>query len=119
LMDATDQIRSASAEVQLGTVGGLLITVTSARQLECFTSALAIIAGLVLAMLIGKGIARPIVQTTAIMRELANGRTDIMIPHVQRRDEIGAMAAAVQVFKENKILADNLAAEKQANGQAN
>ncbi len=119
LMDATDQIRSASAEVQLGTVGGMLITVTSARQLVFVTSALAIIAGLVLALLIGEGIARPIVQTTAIMRELADGRTDIVIPHVQRRDEIGAMAAAVQVFKENKILADNLAVEKQTNGQAN
>ena len=79
---------------------------------------MAIISGLILALLIGAGIARPIIQTTAIMRELADGNTDIVIPHVRRRDEIGAMAAAVQIFKENKIHADELAAEKQSDVQA-
>jgi methyl-accepting chemotaxis protein len=118
LTDATDQLHYASAERQLGTVAGMLITVTSDRQLVLITSALAIIAGVILAVLIGKGISRPITQTTAIMRELANGHTDIVIPHVRRRDEIGAMAAAVQVFKENKILADKLAVERQVDGQA-
>ena len=118
LKEAIDQVRFASAEVQLGTVSGMEITVTSARRLELITSALAIIVGLVLAVLIGKGIANPITQTTAIMRKLANGTTDIVIPYVRRRDEIGAMAAAVQVFRENKILADELAVERQSDGQA-
>jgi methyl-accepting chemotaxis protein len=118
LTEATDQIRFASAEAQLGTVGGMQITVTSARQLTLLTSALAVIAGLVLAMLIGRGIARPITQTTAIMRDLADGKTDIVIPHVARRDEIGAMAKAVQVFKQNKILANKLADERDAEGRA-
>jgi methyl-accepting chemotaxis protein len=48
------------------------------------------------------------------MRELADGRTDIAIPHVRRHDEIGAMAVAVQAFKENRVLADKLASEKHA-----
>ena len=93
------------------------IDVSSARRLGLLTSALTIIVGLVLAVLIGKGIARPITQITAIMRELANGRTDIVIPHVRRKDEIGAMAVAVQAFKENRILADKLALEKQGESQ--
>jgi methyl-accepting chemotaxis protein len=114
LTEATDQIRFASAEAQLGTVGGMKNAVTSARQLGLLTSALAIMAGLVLAVLIGRGIARPITQTTATMRELADGKTHIAIPHVGRRDEIGAMAKAVQVFKQNMILADNLAGERDA-----
>ena len=118
LKEAIDQVRFSSAEVQLGTVSGMEITVTSARRLELITSILAIIVGLALAVLIGRGIASPITQTTAIMRELANGTTDIVIPYVRRRDEIGAMAAAVQVFRENKILADELAVAKQADGQA-
>jgi methyl-accepting chemotaxis protein len=118
LTEATDGIRFASAEAQLGTVGEMKSTVTSARQLGLLTSALAIVGGLVLAVLIGRGIARPITQTTAIMRALANGRTDIVIPHVGRRDEIGAMAEAVQVFKENKVLADKLAGEREDEGRA-
>jgi methyl-accepting chemotaxis protein len=118
LTDATDLIRSASAEAQLGTVGEMQLTVTAARHFGVLTSALAVIAGLVLAILIGKGIARPITEITAIMRELADGKTGVEIPHVGRRDEIGAMAVAVQAFKENRILADSLAAEKQAEGRA-
>ena len=112
LTEAADQIRFTSVEAQLGTIGGMQLTVSSARHLGLLASVLAIIAGLVLAVLIGNGIARPIAQITAIMRELANGRTDIAIPHVRRHDEIGAMAVAVQAFKENRVLADKLALEK-------
>jgi methyl-accepting chemotaxis protein len=114
LTEAADQIRFTSVEAQLGTIGGMQLTVSSARHLGLLASTLAIIVGLVLAVLIGNGIARPIAQITTIMRELANGRTNIAIPHVRRHDEIGAMAVAVQSFKENRVLADKLASEKQA-----
>jgi methyl-accepting chemotaxis protein len=114
LTEAADQIRFTSVEAQLGTIGGMQLTVSSARHLGLLASALAIIVGLVLAVLIGNGIARPIAQITTIMRELADGRTDIAIPHVRRHDEIGAMAVAVQAFKENRVLADKLASEKHA-----
>jgi methyl-accepting chemotaxis protein len=118
LTEAADQMRFASVEAQLGTIAGMQIDVSSARRLGLLTSALTIIAGLILAVLIGRGIARPITQITTIMRELANGRTDIVIPHVRRQDEIGAMAVAVEAFKENRILADKLAAERQTESQS-
>jgi methyl-accepting chemotaxis protein len=118
LTEAADQMRFASVEVQLGTIAGMQIDVSSARRLGLLTSALTIIVGLVLAVLIGRGIARPITEITTIMRELANGRTDIIIPHVRRHDEIGAMAIAVQAFKENRILADKLAVESHAESQS-
>jgi methyl-accepting chemotaxis protein len=118
LAEATNRVRLASAEAQLGTVGGMKNTVASARQLGLLTSALAIMAGLVLAVFIGRGIARPITQATATMRELAGGRTDITIPHVGRRDEIGAMAKAVQIFKQNMILAEKLADERAVESRA-
>ena len=118
LTDATDQVRVASAQAQLGAVSRMKDVVASSRELGLVTSALALIAGLVLAVLIGRGIARPITQATATMRELANGRTHIAIPHVGRRDEIGAMARAVQIFKENMILADRLAADRDAESRA-
>jgi methyl-accepting chemotaxis protein/CHASE3 domain sensor protein len=114
LIDATHQIRFAATEAQLGTVGGMMIAVTSARHLEYFASTLAIVAGVILAFVIGRGIARPIQQITAVMRELARGRTDVVIPPVGRRNEIGAMAEAVRVFRDNKIQADRLASENEA-----
>lgn len=118
LINATDQLQSASTEAQLGAVGGMQATVKSARRLGLLTSIGGIFVGVTLALLIGNGIARPISQTTLIMGQLAAGRTDIEVPHVARRDEIGAMAKAVQVFKENKIRANELADQKEVESRA-
>ena len=118
LIEATDQIQFTSAEVQLGRVGGMQLAVMSSRQQELLTSTTAIVTGVILALLIGRGIARPISQTTTVMRALAAGEIEIEIPHGDRRDEIGAMARAVQIFKENKILANRLANRGEAESQA-
>ena len=113
LIEATDQIRLATNEAQLGTVGAMMLAVASTRRLSYLASTLAIIAGLVLAFVIGRGIARPIGQMTAVMRALADGTTDLVIPYAGRRNEIGAMADAVRVFRDNKINADRLADESE------
>jgi methyl-accepting chemotaxis protein len=49
---------------------------------------------------------------TFAMGKLAGGDTSTMIPCVDRTDEVGEMADAVQVFKENMIEADRLRAEQ-------
>ena len=48
-------------------------------------------------------ISRPIEKMTVAMKVLAAGDAVAEVPFRQRRDEIGAMAAAVQVFKDNLI----------------
>ncbi|ANK89049.1 MULTISPECIES: methyl-accepting chemotaxis protein [unclassified Rhizobium] len=48
-------------------------------------------------------IAKPIGRITASMSDLAEGNLDADIPFTDRRDEIGQMAGAVAVFKENGI----------------
>jgi methyl-accepting chemotaxis protein len=58
------------------------------------------------------GIARPIGRITGAMGVLASGDTKAEIPFAARKDEIGAMAAAVQVFKDNMIRARELEAEQ-------
>jgi methyl-accepting chemotaxis protein len=63
------------------------------------------------------GVSRPIAIITAVMRRLALHDTGVTIFGVERGDEIGAMAAAIQVFKDNMIRADELAAA-QATEQA-
>ncbi|WP_081504517.1 methyl-accepting chemotaxis protein [Magnetospirillum molischianum] len=59
-------------------------------------------------------IAQPINTMTEAMRRLAEGDHDIEIPARERRDEIGLMAKAVQVFKDNAIRTERLAAERQS-----
>ncbi|MCW5721300.1 MAG: HAMP domain-containing protein [Devosia sp.] len=46
------------------------------------------------------------------MTELSDGKLDAEVPFVSRQDEIGEMAAAVQVFKENGIRIAALGAEE-------
>ncbi len=48
-------------------------------------------------------VARPISTITGSMRTLAAGNTETAIPFANRRDEIGEMAAAVSVFRDNAI----------------
>ena len=61
-----------------------------------------------------RGISMPITAMTAAMRRLAERDMGVVIPSVQRGDEIGGMAAAVQVFKDSMLHADRLAAEQEA-----
>ncbi|HWK68608.1 MAG TPA: methyl-accepting chemotaxis protein, partial [Rhizobiaceae bacterium] len=64
-----------------------------------------------LGFMLTRMIARPIDRLTAAMGKLAAGDNDTEIPAIGRRDEIGQMAAAVQVFKEAQIAKVRLEAE--------
>ena len=59
--------------------------------------------GGLLAVVLGNGIARPMVDMCKAMRELANGNFDVVLPGLGRKDEIGDMAAAVEAFKMQAI----------------
>lgn len=72
------------------------------------TMIVAVIVALALAYLTGNSIARPIQNTVAAMRRLAEGDTGIDVPGLTRGDEVGEIARATQVFKENAIEANRL-----------
>ncbi|MDP1867927.1 MAG: methyl-accepting chemotaxis protein [Bradyrhizobium sp.] len=55
--------------------------------------------GAVWALLLGRGIARPMTAMCKAMRELAGGNFDVVLPGLGRRDELGEMAGAVEEFK--------------------
>ena len=74
-------------------------------------------ASIALVMMVRRRVCKPIVDLTATMSHLASGDVSADIAGAERNDEIGAMAAAVQVFKDNMIKADRLAAEKEAENE--
>ncbi|MGX1498729.1 methyl-accepting chemotaxis protein [Roseibium aggregatum] len=78
----------------------------------------ALVLGSGLGWFIGNGIAGPIGSMTRAMNELATGDKTIVIPGTNRGDEIGEMAAAVQVFKDNMIKSDELTAREAKETQA-
>jgi methyl-accepting chemotaxis protein len=56
-----------------------------------------------IAWLIGRSISRPLGQLGTRMRALADGELEGEIPGIGRRDEVGAMASTVQIFKDNAV----------------
>jgi methyl-accepting chemotaxis protein len=94
-------------------LGGIL-----AKAWTSFTLFASITAGLILvtiglSVMIIRGITRPLGRLTDGMSTLADGNTEIEITGVDRRDEIGAMARTMQVFKENTIRNKQLTEEQQ------
>ncbi|WPO42010.1 methyl-accepting chemotaxis protein [Tardiphaga sp. 42S5] len=74
---------------------------------------IAVVAGLI-AWFIARSITRPLSQLGTRMRDLADGKLEAEIPGAGRRDEIGAMATTVQVFKDNAIRMHGLEQEEVA-----
>ena len=66
------------------------------------------------AFLIARNIVGPVRLLTTAMSELARGNRAASIPGLGRGDEIGSMAAAVQVFKDGLVRADQLTAGRDA-----
>ncbi len=64
--------------------------------------------------LIARSITEPLANIVERMKALATGDLDIDIPGRERRDEIGDMARAVQVFREQAIENRRMEAEKKA-----
>ncbi|MFD2647617.1 methyl-accepting chemotaxis protein [Devosia albogilva] len=57
----------------------------------------------VVGMLFARSLTKPISRLTSTMEALAEGDLDVEVRGAQRQDEIGAMARAVEVFRENGI----------------
>ncbi|HWD29620.1 MAG TPA: cache domain-containing protein, partial [Rhizomicrobium sp.] len=82
------------------------------RNLILGTVAILIVAVL-LAFLLGRGLSRPLTAITAVMNRLSSGDTGVAIPGSDRRDELGTMAKAVDVFRRSMIEAGTLRAAQE------
>ncbi len=93
-------------------VATMLVEAQSAFRISMLTAAGAIGIGVVLALLIGRSIVRPLHGLTAVMRALAGGALDVTLPQV-RRDELGEMARAVAVFRDHMAKEVQLAQQQE------
>jgi methyl-accepting chemotaxis protein len=87
---------------------------TSANLLAIILSIVVIVAFIVAALVISRTISLPVSAITDIMNRLTSGERDMAIPFTRNGDEIGMMARAVGVFKDNMIMAERLDAEAKA-----
>jgi hemerythrin-like metal-binding protein len=73
----------------------------------------ALMIGGLLSVLIARSIVVPVAAMTGAMTRLADGDKTVDIPARDNKDEIGAMAAAVQVFKDNAIRMEQMTAAQE------
>jgi methyl-accepting chemotaxis protein len=94
-------------------------TVHDTERLVAMLAAGGFILGGLLALMLGKGISRPMIAMCKAMRELAGGNFDVVLPGLGRRDELGEMAGAVEEFKLQAIAkAERDAAAHEAHNRA-
>ncbi|SHI06493.1 methyl-accepting chemotaxis protein [Bradyrhizobium erythrophlei] len=87
----------------------------ASSQRHLILGTVAILAGAaLLAFLLGRGMSRPLTAITAVMNRLSSGETEVAIPGGDRKDELGSMAAAVDVFRRNMIEARALRESQEA-----
>lgn len=81
----------------------------AAQRVTLFSRLVWVVSGIVTAIIalgifgLAFGVIRPVVAMTAVMKNLADGKLNVEIPSAARRDEIGQMAKAVGVFKDNAV----------------
>ena len=76
-------------------------------------SVISVIAGLALGMLIGQfGISKPIQSIVALLQALAAGDYDVAVHSTERKDEVGEVAKAALVFKENGLAKTRMELER-------
>ena len=87
----TAAFKSTMAETE-STIGGTIAT-------QEIVAGAAVLIGLLVAFLIARGIIGPLSGLTSGMKELAAGNFGVVLPGLDRKDEVGDMAQAVETFK--------------------
>ena len=95
------------AKLQIGVAGGDNLSAQALASTAVWVMiAIALLSACILAYALSvvlQGVARPLTLMEGAMRRLAEGDLSTEVPYSGRKDEIGRMAAAVQVFRENGL----------------
>lgn len=103
--------------VEYAAEDGYTLSASAAHDVEkvvmtsFITTGVVVVLGLLIATLLGLVITRPLHGIRSKMNELVDGNQEVEIPGTTRRDEIGDMARAVNVFKTNMVENERLQQE--------
>jgi methyl-accepting chemotaxis protein len=103
-------LKKASDTNKVDTIQNIGATVTGQEII----AGLALLFGVLIAFLVGRSIIKPVAGMTTAMTRLAAGDNAVEIPSRDSTDEIGDMAKAVEVFKQNAIARIRLEGEQKS-----
>ena len=118
IRQAIDDLRGAEAQRMERLAAAQEEEAQRAQILLAAGTAAVLLLAAAMSVLVARGVARPVRRMTALMARLADGDLDADIPDTGRRDEMGGMARALAVFKDNALQSRRLAAEREREQQA-
>jgi methyl-accepting chemotaxis protein len=114
LADAIETRRLETIDRQ-DTLGSQAVQTLQTTQVQVLGSALISVAlSIVLAFFLARSITGAIKRAVEAMQELSGGNKQLEIKGVERSDELGDMARALAVFRDNALEMDRLQAEQSA-----
>ncbi|MDB5366782.1 MAG: putative Methyl-accepting chemotaxis protein [Rhodospirillales bacterium] len=110
MTNLADEIRAAQMK-RLEILNAAIDQTGSRTQFwSLLVAGVALIGGIVAAIVVARSVVRPIGAITGAMTELSQGHREIEIPGRLRKDEIGTMAAALEVFRAGLVENERMAA---------
>jgi methyl-accepting chemotaxis protein len=111
VLAALQTVRDVNMQQTTDAVDGVTVAADSALRYAIAIPAAALVIAAIAGWAMAKGIAGPLAYMTALMARLANKELTIEVPHTGRRDEVGEMARALEVFRTRGIEAERMAAD--------
>ncbi|MDA4844285.1 methyl-accepting chemotaxis protein [Hoeflea poritis] len=96
-------------------VSGLIWSAWVALAINTLLTIIVLVLGGFMMLVVSRSITAPVASLTESMKELSEGNNDVQIDGAERKDELGVMARALQVFKDAAI--DKIELEKDAEEQ--
>ena len=103
---ADGQAAVAAADAQL------LSAIRQSRTVLYGSTGIALVLGIAAGLVLARSITRPLARMTSALKALAAGDRLVEVPETNRRDEIGEMAKAAEVFKANANSIERMMAEQ-------
>jgi methyl-accepting chemotaxis protein len=98
-IEKMDETKAAIAQNFTKTTADTDERIASTISMQEMVAGAAVLVGLLIAFLIARGIIGPLSGLTSGMGELAGGNFGVVLPGLDRQDEVGEMAKAVEAFK--------------------
>jgi methyl-accepting chemotaxis protein len=118
ISELTGKIRSSQVESQNELGPRVVATISNSETTSIVLGLVALVVGVAASWLIARSVTVPVGALTGTMRRLADGDLEADVPFTTGRDEMGAMARAVEVFKTNGLERRRLEAEQAAAREA-
>ncbi|MEA2928500.1 MAG: methyl-accepting chemotaxis protein, partial [Hyphomicrobiales bacterium] len=113
MLPAADEIIASASRRTAEAASGVAVSQARTKATIVAIGLAVIVFGSLLSWLIGRSITKPLAGLSDAMQRLASGDTSVAIPATEAKDEIGAMARTVIVFRDNAVEREHLAADQQ------